>query len=187
MASRVPPNEDGSGVDQPGRLKYSTRSIEKALKEGGGILSKAAEVWGCSADTISKRVRKSERLQKAMWEARERAGDIAEETFMVALRVENELTHKALAQVERGSTTPDMPRLTATIFAQKTLNKARGYSQTHEVTGAGGEPLVPGAGFVFMRDKPVVKNFEEWRSRHLPEEPAPESGGDDSGEKPTLQ
>jgi hypothetical protein len=180
----IEPNEEGSGLKHPRSAKYTTRMIEKALTGNGGVMSRAAEALGCTWQTVRKRVDKSPRLQRAMWAARERAGDMAEHTLMMALEVENRLVEKALEAVERGSTTPDMPRLTSTIFLSKTINRSRGYSQVHEVTGPGGEPLVPGGSFVVMRTRPVVKDFDEWRTRHRPADGDDGGGGSDEEEAP---
>jgi hypothetical protein len=147
--------------------RYSTDEIAEALRVGGGVMTKAAEALGCNRETIEKRVKDNEELQEIILKQREAAGDLAEDTFMKALRLENILLSRALEAAEAGALMPDVPRLPATFFGSKTLNKNRGYSQTHEVTGPGGRPLVPGS-FVVERPEKTSDSFEEWSKEFKP-------------------
>jgi hypothetical protein len=149
------------------RNRYTTREIAEALRAGGGVMTKAAEALGCNRETVEKRVKDNLELQQIIADQREQAGDLAEDTFMKALKLENILMTRALDAAEAGALLPDIPRLPATFFGSKTLNKGRGYNQQHEVTGPGGQPLVPGS-FVVERPASTSKDFDEWRKEFQP-------------------
>lgn len=101
-------------------MGVSILAIEKAIREKRGNLAAAARLLGVSRYTVYKRLEKSQRLQRALSEARETMLDNAETT----------LYDEAL----NGNTT-------ALIFFLKTQGKSRGYTERQEVTGADGGEL----------------------------------------------
>ena len=147
--------------------RYTDRQIADALRAGAGIVNKAAEVLRCKRDTIARRVSNSKTLQHVIRAAKEQAGDVAEDTFMMALEVENLLMKKALEDVRNGAVLVEVPKLPATQFANRTLNRHRGYTQSTELTGPNGEPLIP-QNFVVSRPAPTAKTFGDWAGKHRP-------------------
>lgn len=96
-------------------LKVS--EIEEAIYQTRGNLSAVARGFAVSRQAIQKRVNNSERLQKALEDARENMLDAAE----------NVLYEKAL----QGETAE-------LIFFLKTQGKRRGYTEKQEVEHSGG-------------------------------------------------
>jgi hypothetical protein len=104
------------------RRKVTIEQIEQALIANGGWYTKAANALGVSHQAISKRVAKSERLQKAVEEVKAKYLDLAES--------------KLLQKINEGD-------LGAICFYLKCQGKDRGYIERmqNEVTGKGGGPL----------------------------------------------
>jgi hypothetical protein len=163
-----------------GNQKYTDRQVANALREGGGVISRAAEALQCKRDTISKRVAESETLQHVIRAARELTGDRCEDTFLKAVELESILMDRALEAVKNGATIPDIPKLPCTTLGMRTLNREKGYTVWQEVTGPGGKPLVPGS-FVVERPESQSGSFEEWRDEFKPEE-SKDGNGVDSDE-----
>lgn len=159
------------GRRKPGSTgnRYTDAEIARALYESGGLILRAAQSLGCKRDTISSRVAKNPELQELQAAAREETGDIAEDTLRKAIELENTLMSDALIRVRNGQILVEIPKLSATFFVNKTLNRGRGYNTSTEVTGPGGRPLLPG-GFVVLRPEEESASFEEWRAEFMPVE-----------------
>lgn len=161
--------------------RYTDRQIAKALMEGGGILNRAADALGCKRETISKRIDASEALKKIIVEARDQVGDIAEDTLRKAIELENILFGNALEAAKNGGALIDVPKLSATLFANKTLNRSRGYGSYAELAAPGGGPLIPGA-FVVERPAATTTSFDDWAEEFKPRDE--EEGVGSNGSKP---
>jgi len=104
--------------DKPhGNEKYSTVQIIEALKAVNGMVYLAARKLGCEAKTIYRRAKKAQVIQRAIDDSRGETVDLAEQ--------------KLRAAVWRGDSW-------AVAFTLRTLGKARGYTERHEIGGPEG-------------------------------------------------
>jgi hypothetical protein len=90
------------------KLKFTTREIAIALKQGKGFVSVAADILGCSMRTVNNYIDNHPILGEVRDDARERMKAVAE--------------GKLFDQIEAG-------KLTAIIFYLKTQARNRGYSE----------------------------------------------------------
>jgi len=100
--------------------QYSTAEIVKAIHEADGLLSRAAELLGCSRNAIYRRANEPE-IAEAIKDAR----------AFIVFDAEDALRNR----IKDGDTT-------AIIFTLKTLGKQHGYIERHELTGRDGAPLL---------------------------------------------
>jgi len=97
--------------------------IEEALRASGGFISRADRRLGKDHSAISKRIKKSERLQQALYEIREFQLDIAEDQLMKL--------------ISEGS-------LGAVCFYLKCLGQSRGYIEKKQISFAGIQICISG-------------------------------------------
>lgn len=109
----------GKKLTQP---KVTIEQIEKALRDSGGFISRAAKMLNLGHSAVSQRVSKSEYLQTVLKEIKEGYLDLAETTLLK--KIKNEDT-------------------TSTLFYLKCQGKGRGYieKQEVEVQGSKDRPL----------------------------------------------
>jgi len=108
-----------------GRKGYVTiEQCERALWKSNGLITPAAKLLGITQQSLSDRIKKNERLQKARELTTEKMLDAAENTL-----------HKKIYEEEN---------LTASIFFLKTKGRQRGYIERHEneLSGKIDAPLI---------------------------------------------
>ena len=109
-------------------------TVAEALRQAGGIQTKAALMLGCSQSAVSQRVSKSEYLQDVYQEIREEMLDLAESELLKKLKEGH---------------------MSAIIFFLKCIGKSRGYTEKQELEVSqkqSGVLVVPG----------VCETTEEW-------------------------
>lgn len=99
------------------------------------MVAGAARLLGCSRQTVSSRVNRSEKLRTAQGEAEDIITDMA--------------IDKLVADISRG-------RPSAYTFWLKCKGKDRGFVERRETTGPEGMPLAPVVG------PPPARDFDEW-------------------------
>ena len=117
------------------RKRISDKEIISALLRSGGVVAGAARLLGCSRQTVSSRVNRSEKLRTAQGEAEDIITDMA--------------IDKLVADISRG-------RPSAYTFWLKCKGKDRGFVERRETTGPAGMPLAPVVG------PPPARDFAEW-------------------------
>lgn len=130
------------------RTRYTKAKIAKALKASGGIQSAAAELLGCTRETVAHAVARWPELRDVIDEATEEIVDLAERQLFSAVRDGN---------------------MTAIIFALKCRGKRRGYVERHEQTGANGGPIA--------LSRPLSELSDDELRRIVDGQPAAQSGG----------
>ena len=111
---------------KPANMVITEESVALALRQAGGIQTKAALMLGVSQSAISQRVSKSEYLQTVYQEIREEMLDLAESELLKKLKEGH---------------------MSAIIFFLKCIGNSRGYTEKQEIEVAqkqGGVLIVPG-------------------------------------------
>lgn len=108
-------------------MKVTTAQCEAALRNKAGLISLAAEEAGLSRQAMHVRIKKSKHLQAVLRDIEEKTLDLAEGVIVEALGKKD----KAMARW---------------YAARK--GKSRGFTLKHEVTGAGGAPLLDVAAMI---------------------------------------
>ena len=96
----------------PRTQRITDSQIAEALRKSNGYISHAAKILGVSHSAVSKRIRKSEKLQEILEEKRNEMIEFAE--------------NKLFELVKEGN-------ITAIIFTLKTLGKDRGWTERQEI------------------------------------------------------
>ena len=99
---------------------YTTAQVIQAIRDTRGLTSLAAKRLRCSAETVRNYCRRYPTVAQAMREEREAMLDVAELSLFTAIQ-------------EREAW--------AVCFFLKTIGRARGYIERHELTGAEGGPV----------------------------------------------
>lgn len=102
--------------------RISQAVLEAALRKAGGVPAGAAQILDCARSTVTRRIAKSESLQRLCEELQEELVDVAE--YNMALMVRN---------------TKHRNHFNATKFILETKGAKRGYTKTVNLTAR--EPL----------------------------------------------
>jgi predicted transcriptional regulator len=120
---------------KPANMVITEESVALALRQAGGIQTKAALMLGVSQSAISQRVSKSEYLQTVYQEIREEMLDLAESELLKKLKEGH---------------------MSAIIFFLKCIGKSRGYTEKQEIEVAQKQ----GSGVLVVPK--VCETTEEW-------------------------
>lgn len=111
--------DEVQGVRGP---QYTDEQMVRAITGSMGIKSAIASRLGCTRQTVDNRLAQSDELRTLFEAERGRIVDLAESKLLLLLNREE-------------------PDARAVFFTLKTLGKARGWTERHEVSGAGGGDL----------------------------------------------
>ena len=100
--------------------KKNKRAIIEAIKDSGGIMSTIAKRLGVTWNTADVWIREFDETKQALEDERNTILDLAESTLYKNIKDGNSQDAKWLLS---------------------TLGKRRGFTERHEITGGGGEPI----------------------------------------------
>ncbi len=142
---------------RPGRReRFTAQQVVDALTQAKGMVTVAARLLGCKADTIHAYVLRYPQVAEAKHQQREAMLDVAELALLKAI------------QAGEGW---------AVCFTLKTIGKARGYVERQEITGADGGAIAVEAAPARERLRAKVT---ELANRRLPAPPREEASGGDA-------
>lgn len=127
--------------------------IITAIKESKGLLTMAARKSGIGYTTLWRYTQDFPSVRQAVEESKESMVDFAE--------------GKLFEKISKGNTA-------SIIFYLKTQGKRRGYIERQEISGEGGEPLIPPVASFHLADGTVIKPP---RNGHRPVEELPSGDG----------
>jgi hypothetical protein len=108
------------GAETKANEKYPVELVEMALRTSAGVYSVAAEKIGCARNTIANYVKRYPYLADALTEIEDGNVDLGEAQLISAM--------------SKGESW-------AVLFYLRCKGKRRGYTERHEITGAGGGPV----------------------------------------------
>lgn len=118
---------------------YTPHQVAEALRKSFGVKTVAAQLLGCTDDTITNYAKRYKVVEKAVRESRSKIVDIAEYNLINDLTVKEECPNcREILRCSSCNNTIQFGKDWATRFVLMTLGKDRGYTERKEITGKDG-------------------------------------------------